>query len=296
MGIIHLLSIIKAALCKILSLCSLAWITSVISQGSSTEGKMQRPSLKQDKLYSDCEELKEDLRQMQDISPSSMSRQFRFEEKVEKLESDLFGEKELWRTKFQELLQDQQSLKEQQQKCIHLEECKKSRHLMPPYGDVTDGVMESDINVRDGLHRRLGDQVKTSVCDCNNLTLLDGYKSLERPSLNRILPMPSTPIFHPGSTNGWKTQKCFRVFAPRCPLDLKIGNRVKVILPSGRIGIGAVCKVGKLPGKVEFQVGVDLEPPECWQQVGVFKGQYNFHSDPGSGVFVPFSKVLMVWE
>ncbi|XP_063810430.1 uncharacterized protein LOC135035683 isoform X2 [Pseudophryne corroboree] len=297
MGIIHLLSIMKAALCKIVSLCSLAWIMPAISLGkdSSTEENMQRPIIKQENLNSDGEELREVLRQIKDISTSSLSRQYRYEEKVEMLQSDLIGEKELWRTRYQELLLDQQALKDQQEKCYPLKEYKKPEHLVPPFVDVTDGILEPGKDIRDGLHRRLGDKVKICAHDYSNLTLIDGYNSLEQPLISN-LPIPSSPVNFPGSTNSCATHKCFRVFAPRSPFDLKVGNRVKVILPSGRIGIGAVCKVRQLPGKVEFHVGVDLEPPNYWQQGGVFKGQHNFNSDPGSGVSVPFSKVLMVWE
>lgn len=79
------------------------------------------------------------------------------------------------------------------------------------------------------------------------------------------------------STNAQKASKCFRVFVPRSPLDLNIGSRVKVILPSGKVGSGVVYKLGQLMEKDELQVGVDLESQECWHHLSKFNVQYKLH-------------------
>ncbi|XP_040277843.1 uncharacterized protein LOC120993403 [Bufo bufo] len=289
MGIIHLLSRLKKTLYSIFSLCSLAWITTALTFGlrSSTEENTHKNS--------DDEELRDELRRIRDINTSSINKLYRFEEKIENLETDFSGEKELWRTKFQELFVDQQILKEQQQQYVHLEETT-SENLCPQNADATDGLVESNVDVRDGMHRRLGEQVKTE--HGKSWAYVNEYTSLEEPPSLKYssLPTSCSSVFYHDGTNAQKAFKCFRVFVPRSPLDLNIGSRVKILLPSGKVGTGIVYKVGHLPGKDELQVGVDLESQECWQHLSTFKVQCKFHSDPPSGVQVPFSKVLMVWE
>ncbi|KAM9320128.1 uncharacterized protein PAF06_004602 [Gastrophryne carolinensis] len=289
MGIFHLLSILVKTFCKILSLCSMAWnpffwykitwpfilqfsqeISSALTFGqdqTSEESKDTdtQPFLQNDEPDPDEEELGKELKQTQDVNSTPMSRLYAFEEKVGKLESDLSGEKQLWRTRYQELRIEQQALKEQE-RCI-LPDSKKVEDPMH-VSDDTDGAAESDINVEDGLRRRLGDANAGKTCThaCKNLTT-DGYNSLDLPSLFSCCPsMQSFSFYYPSSTTGLKNHKCFRVFAPRSPLDLKIGSRVKVILPCGKVGTGSVCQLGQLPGKGEFQVGVDLESPYCQQR------------------------------
>ncbi|XP_069828764.1 uncharacterized protein [Dendropsophus ebraccatus] len=293
MGIYHFLSRVKKTLYSILSLCSLAWITSALTFGSksSTEENTLMPSVKQDKQHADNEELRDELRRLQDTNTSSIGRLYKFEEKVENLETELSGEKELWRTKFQELLQDQQTLKAQQEKYLHLGESR-SDSLMPQCMDSTDGFVESNANMRDGLHRRLGEQAKSAYG--SSWPFLNGSPSPKYS--NSLPPMESSAVSYLDGTNAQKASKCFRVFVPRSPLDLNIGSRVKVLLPSGKVGTGIVYKLGQPPGKDELQVGVDVESQESWQHLSNFKAQYTFHSDPPSGVLVPFSKVLMVWE
>ncbi|XP_056416574.1 uncharacterized protein LOC130357861 [Hyla sarda] len=310
MGIIHFLSTLKKTFYSILSLCSLAWnpffwhkctcrlllllyeeITSALTFGSksSTEENAHMLSVTQDKQHSDNEELRDELRRMQDINSSSISKLCKFEEKVENLETDLSGEKERWKTKFQ----DQQALKEQQEKYVHLEESR-SDNLMPQYTDATDGFVESNANMRDGLHRRLGEQTKSTYG--RSWAFLNEYNSVKEHSSLKYSSLPSTcsSVSYFDCANTRKATKCFRVFVPRSPLDLNIGSRVKVLLPCGKVGTGVVYKLGQLPGKDEVQVGVEVESQECWQHLS--NVQYKFQSDPPSGVLVPFSKVLMVWE
>ncbi|XP_069612997.1 uncharacterized protein [Ranitomeya imitator] len=317
MDIIHLLFWLKKIFCSILSLCRMAWnpffwykftwrlflllseeIMSTLTFGpkSSTEENTHMLSIKQDNPNSDDDDLLDELKRIQDINTSSISRLNKFQEKIDNLETDLSGEKELWRVRFHELSQDQQTLKEQQQKYVHFEDVRRSDNFMPQYTDATNGVVESNVDVNDSLHRRLGDQVKSAYD--RNWTLLNECHGLEGLSSLKYSSLPSACpcVFSPECTNAENASKCFRVFVPRSPIDLKFGSRVKVLLPSGQVGTGVVYKVGPLPGKDEFQVAVDLEPPECWQQLHKFKAQCKFHSDPPSGVVVPFSKVLMVWK
>uniref|UniRef100_UPI00398EA4B3 uncharacterized protein n=1 Tax=Pristiophorus japonicus TaxID=55135 RepID=UPI00398EA4B3 len=87
-----------------------------------------------------------------------------------------------------------------------------------------------------------------------------------------------------------------KAYAPRSILDLQIGHRVKVILPSGKIGVGVLKYIGGLPAVPEICFGVELDCPENGLRNGVFARHCYFHCKPSQGVFVNFSKVLMVLE
>ncbi|XP_073526703.1 uncharacterized protein [Phyllobates terribilis] len=210
MGIIHLLFRLKKMFCSILSLCSLAWnpffwykfiwrlflllseeIMSTLKFGptSSTEENTHTLSTKQDKQHSDDDDLIDELRRIQDINTSSISRLNKFEEKVDNLETDLLGEKELWRARFHELSVDQKTLKEQQQKYVHLEDCRRSDNFMPQYTAATDGLVESNADVSDSLHRRLGEQVKSAYE--RNWPFLNEFHGLEGPSSIKYSSLPS---------------------------------------------------------------------------------------------------------
>ncbi|KAM4795420.1 uncharacterized protein WCC33_000499 isoform 2-T2 [Rhinophrynus dorsalis] len=314
MYITQLLSSVMKTLYRILDLCHLAWsplfwfkifrrlilqltqeITSVLtfSQGEepSSQRNVQCLSRSQAHSQADCDELRSELRRMQDFSTSSTRRLQKVEKRVEKLESDLCGEKETWKARFQELLREQHTLKEQE-KYICMQDSKKE-----PHSDVTDGEQKPEGVVRQWLNRQLGDLIKTRAHGSENLTTSDRVHTIEGcTSHSSCLSKSSSVVSHISSTNGLESPKSFRVFAPRSPMDLKIGSRVKILLPSGRIGIGGVCNVGRLPGKAEFQVGVDLINPESWQQDVVFEGHRYLHCKQDHGVIVPFSKILMAWE
>ncbi|XP_068121544.1 uncharacterized protein [Hyperolius riggenbachi] len=315
MGIFCLLSILGQAFSKILNLCSMAWnpffwykitwrfllqfsqeirAAIIFGRNSPTGKENQISSLSNEDQQSDGEELRDELRRMQDISTSSVSKLHTFEEKVGMLEVDLSEEKQLWRTRYQELLVEQKALKEQE-RCV-LPEGKTSENSVHPSDDEIDGIVESNLNIGDGLHQRLGHAVRTCTHPCNSVTTLDGYKNSDlSSSFTCCSPMQKISVSYPNSTEELKNPKSYHVMVPHSPLDLKIGSRVKVILPSGRVGTGAVYRLGQLPGKVEFQVGVDLETPQCQHWTGVVK-DHNFPRDSCSGVTVPFSKVLMVWK
>ncbi|XP_039596187.1 CAP-Gly domain-containing linker protein 4-like [Polypterus senegalus] len=90
--------------------------------------------------------------------------------------------------------------------------------------------------------------------------------------------------------------KVYRVFVPHSHLDVHVGHRVRVLLPSGRISTGTIQFLGFLSSLQDFRIGVELESPEYGQHDGVFEGQRYFHCKPGHGVFVSFNKLLMAWE
>ncbi|XP_057689488.1 centrosome-associated protein 350 [Corythoichthys intestinalis] len=87
-----------------------------------------------------------------------------------------------------------------------------------------------------------------------------------------------------------------RVFVPHSPMDLQLGHRVRIMLPSGRISTGAVRFLGHLQGESELHIGVELQTPDHGVRDGHHKGIFYFDCKPGHGAFVPFHKLLMAWE
>ncbi|XP_078279255.1 uncharacterized protein LOC144606775 isoform X2 [Rhinoraja longicauda] len=93
-----------------------------------------------------------------------------------------------------------------------------------------------------------------------------------------------------------RSDRPLKAYAPRSNLDLKIGHKVKVILPTGKVGVGVLKYVGALPGVPEVCFGVELEVAASGLRNGVFAGCCYFQCKPGQGVFVNFSKILMIFE
>uniref|UniRef100_A0A3Q3JM22 CAP-Gly domain-containing protein n=1 Tax=Monopterus albus TaxID=43700 RepID=A0A3Q3JM22_MONAL len=94
----------------------------------------------------------------------------------------------------------------------------------------------------------------------------------------------------------WRmSQGPHRVFVPHSPMDLQLGHRVRVMLPSGRISTGTIRFLGHLQGEADFYLGVELQTPDHRLHDGHHRGQRYFEM-PGYGAFVPFHKLLMAWE
>ncbi|KAK3551630.1 hypothetical protein QTP70_020830 [Hemibagrus guttatus] len=87
-----------------------------------------------------------------------------------------------------------------------------------------------------------------------------------------------------------------RAFVPHSPMDLQIGHRVRVLLPTGRISTGTLRYLGQPHGSSDFYLGVELELAENIKEVGIYEGQCYFDCKPGHGAFVAFSKLLLAWE
>ncbi|TMS11288.1 Tubulin-specific chaperone E [Larimichthys crocea] len=73
-------------------------------------------------------------------------------------------------------------------------------------------------------------------------------------------------------------------------------TRSGLCLPSGRISTGTIRFLGYLQGEAELQLGVELQTPDPGLHDGSHKGYSYFECKPGYGAFVPFHKLLMVWE
>ncbi|OCT94838.1 hypothetical protein XELAEV_18012519mg [Xenopus laevis] len=155
--------------------------------------------------------------------------------------------------------------------------------------DATDGDVKCMKNVRQATSKEVVLGAHEIQPSTNDIRSSEGHSSL-----TSCLCRSRSTFTYFGRTCAWTSPKHFRVFVPRSPLDLKIGSRVKVLLPSGRIGTGGVCTMGLVPEKAELQVGVHLEEPEKCKVV--FEGRLSSTGKQDNGISIPFSKVLMVWE
>ncbi|XP_038657121.1 uncharacterized protein LOC119968391 isoform X3 [Scyliorhinus canicula] len=106
-------------------------------------------------------------------------------------------------------------------------------------------------------------------CGPTSLTSSVAIYSNSRPGPSVSLPYRFKPDL--GSNRPLKA------YAPRSILDVQIGHRVKVILPTGKIGAGVVKYVGDLPRVPEICFGVELDFPENGLRNGMFAGNYYFH-------------------
>ncbi|XP_018553636.1 uncharacterized protein LOC108898203 [Lates calcarifer] len=99
------------------------------------------------------------------------------------------------------------------------------------------------------------------------------------------------------SVRSWRTsQGPHRVFVPHSPMDLQLGHRVRIMLPSGRISTGMIRFLGHLQGEADLHLGVELQTPDHGLHDGSHRGHSYFECKPGYGAFVPFHKLLMAWE
>lgn len=87
-----------------------------------------------------------------------------------------------------------------------------------------------------------------------------------------------TLIYFPLFTLG--SRRCgnrpLRAFVPHSPMDLQIGHRVRVLLPTGRISTGTLRYLGQPHGSSDFYLGVELELADNVKEVGTYEGQCYF--------------------
>lgn len=75
----------------------------------------------------------------------------------------------------------------------------------------------------------------------------------------------------------WESGPCpRRAFVPHSPMDLQIGHRVRILLPTGRISTGTLRYLGQPHGSSDFYLGVELEQAENVKQTGIHEGQCYF--------------------
>ncbi|XP_030605864.1 CAP-Gly domain-containing linker protein 2 [Archocentrus centrarchus] len=140
-------------------------------------------------------------------------------------------------------------------------------------------------------HRRSG---MSSRSDSYRCSLSGSQLSLSSARSSRPASSSSSSA---SSVRSWRTsQGPHRVFVPHSPMDLQLGHRVRIMLPSGRISTGTVRFLGRLQGEVDLHLGVELQTPDSGLCDGTHMGHSYFECKPGYGAFVPFHKLLMAWE
>ncbi|KAM6935737.1 uncharacterized protein PEZ65_006070 isoform 1-T6 [Lycodopsis pacificus] len=122
--------------------------------------------------------------------------------------------------------------------------------------------------------------------------------SLSGSQLSLSLALSSRPSSSTATSVGsWRMSKGpHRVFVPHSPMDLELGHRVRIMLPSGRISTGTIRFLGHLQGEADLHLGVELQTPEHGLHDGSHRGHSYFECKPGCGAFVSFHKLLMAWE
>uniref|UniRef100_A0A1I8IZN2 CAP-Gly domain-containing protein n=1 Tax=Macrostomum lignano TaxID=282301 RepID=A0A1I8IZN2_9PLAT len=84
-------------------------------------------------------------------------------------------------------------------------------------------------------------------------------------------------------------------FAPKQAADIRSGDLVKFTRYGGRISKGLVHFVGRLPGRTDYYVGIELDQEEG-KHDGVYDGRRYFQCKPRKGVFVAFNKLIMCYQ
>ncbi|XP_028837189.1 uncharacterized protein LOC114790919 isoform X2 [Denticeps clupeoides] len=225
------------------------------------------------------------------------------EEEIHTLKSQIAGERVSWEKRFIELQRRQQDLRDQlvsetlTRPCVFLRE-----DVMDVSGDL---FHESEVE-KNGLRFEEKDQECSSgmqpFCpvertDLRPLKRHDFNSSVSGSQVSSTSAFGSRSPSVSTSAGSWRSGgRPHRVFVPHSPLDLRLGHRVRVLLPSGQISTGSLRYVGHLESSEGFYLGVELEQADHGQQTGVHQGHCYFECKPGHGAFVSFNKLLMAWE
>ncbi|CAJ1062711.1 uncharacterized protein LOC117823182 isoform X1 [Xyrichtys novacula] len=144
---------------------------------------------------------------------------------------------------------------------------------------------------------RLTYQRRASDMSARGTTYTSSLTASHLSSYSALSPRPSSAASSVTSVRSWRTPKSpHRVFVPHSPMDLELGHRVRIMLPSGRISTGTVRFLGHLQGEADLHLGVELQTPHHGLTDGSHGGHSYFECQPGYGAFVPFHKLLMAWE
>ncbi|KAM9722933.1 uncharacterized protein ACNS7B_018493 isoform 1-T2 [Menidia menidia] len=210
------------------------------------------------------------------------------EKEIISIKTRIACERASWERRFAELQRQQEAL----------------RQLIPGAGmlvgacadqgesGVDIGVLSDDLSSKCSLnqHRKSVGSTRSDSYACS----LSGSQisSSSAPSSRA-----SSSLSSASSMRSWKSsQGPHRVFVPHSAMDLQLGHRVRIMLPSGRISTGTVRFLGHLQGETDLHLGIELQTPDTSLCDGSHKGQSYFECKPGYGAFVPFHKLLMAWE
>ncbi|TRY82235.1 hypothetical protein DNTS_020909 [Danionella cerebrum] len=226
-------------------------------------------------------------------------RLLRAEEEIHSMKMDIVNQRASWETRFVELQRKQQDLREQ----LTSEIMVRTGMLLRDNDsdEINDAVAE--LMLENGLYFEEKDDefsggLKKTPAQKAPVVELDVVQKSETSSQasaqshsRSISGMSNISVRSWRSTGGLN-----RVFVPHSPLDLKIGHRVRIILPSGRISTGNLRFLGKMQHCPDYTLGVELETADNEHKDGTFEGNFYFDCEPGHGAFVAFSKLLMAWE
>ncbi|XP_051576607.1 CAP-Gly domain-containing linker protein 4-like [Myxocyprinus asiaticus] len=225
------------------------------------------------------------------------------EGEIQDLKTEIANQRASWEMRFMELQRRQNDLREQ----LNSEILVRSGML---YRD-TDSEESNEVFTESGLENGLDSEEKEHKCS-SDLSQIHQQKGsdigLLRDDIDQksiccsqiscpsALGSRTTSAMSNTSIRSWRSGGPHRVFVPHSPLDLKIGHRVRIMLPSGRISTGTLRYLGYMQNSPDFYLGVELELADNGQYDGTYEGQSYFDCEPGHGVFVAFSKLLMAWE
>ncbi|KAI1894876.1 hypothetical protein AGOR_G00120280 [Albula goreensis] len=214
---------------------------------------------------------------------------------IQLLRSQIACEKASWDRRFLELQRKQQELREQ----LVSETFARAGVFLKD--DVTeDGVFGGkQVQMEEENQRGLsGELLHLQQHGAENFRPVGSLGSLSgsQVSLSSSLWSRPTSALSTNSRSSRSGPMPSRAFVPHSPLDLQIGHRVRVMLPSGRISTGRLRYVGPLEDSRDFRLGVELETPHHGQNDGALEGQSYFKCEPGHGAFVTFDKLLVAWE
>ncbi|XP_008429343.1 CAP-Gly domain-containing linker protein 1 isoform X1 [Poecilia reticulata] len=190
-----------------------------------------------------------------------------------------------WEKRFSELQRQQEELRNQvfseAEILLKVGTCEEQRDNGDDLDEQSSGFCQrrrSKVSSRSGSH---------------SCSLPGSQGSLSTPQSSRS----SSSLSSASSVRSWKTSHGpHRVFVPHSPMDLHLGHRVRIMLPSGRISTGTVRFLGNLQGEPELYLGVELQSHDASLCDGSHNGHTYFECKPGHGAFVPFHKLLMAWE
>jgi hypothetical protein len=107
--------------------------------------------------------------------------------------------------------------------------------------------------------------------------------------------MVAPSVWDPYFTS-WKYSGGPRIpFRPRSVWDLSVGMKVSMHRSDGRLSRGTIRWIGLLPNLVGEYVGVELET-QTGRHDGYLNGIRYFKCKEKCGIFVKFSKIIMVWR
>ncbi|XP_031432715.1 uncharacterized protein LOC116222492 [Clupea harengus] len=221
------------------------------------------------------------------------------EEDIQKLKNHLNSQKESWERRFLKLQKRQQDLQNQ----LASEAWVRSGVYLGQEGIQIPRELLFEAMLENGPLSQFDEQgqdfPRTTLRRHEMMALRadQNMSSLSSSSACDSSPPSVSSVNTNTSVGSWRSGSGpHRVFVPHSPLDLQVGHRVRVMLPSGRISTGTLRYLGTVGGSQDYQLGIELERADNASQSGVLQGQHYFECMPGHGAFVPFQKLLMAWE